>query len=166
MRRYACVFAAALGLAGCGSDAVPHRSSSVRLPGASGRTAATLVFMQRNGGLAATLDTVTVRSDGSVRLERRYGGAGGRFTDFRIRSADLRRVRARVDSARLADPGPPHGSADAHGYTYIVRGAGHTVTAVAGAVPTRLRPLVTILDGILDGDVRRESVSEVAVSDK
>jgi hypothetical protein len=123
-----------------------------------------LVFLQRNGGLAATLDTVSVHADGSVRLERRYGGAGGRFTDFRLREEDLRRVSRLVTSARLNRPGSPHGTALPHGYTYIVRRGGVTATAVQGAVPLRMRPLVKMLDAILDGGVRRLSASQIAVA--
>jgi hypothetical protein len=164
MRRFAWVVAGALALAGCGSGDKSHaraRTQAVAKP-----RAATLVFMQRNGGLAATLDTVAVRTDGSVHLERRYGGAGGQFTDFRLRSADLRRLKARMGAARLADPGRPYGRAQAHGYTYILRGEGHTDTALAGAVPRRLRPLVTMLDAVLDDGVPRLALSEVAVSKK
>ena len=49
-------------------------------PIAGSRAAASeLVNYQRNGGFAATLDTVRVRIDGA-RSDKRYGGAGRRST--------------------------------------------------------------------------------------
>jgi hypothetical protein len=69
------LFGALVGLAACGSTA-GHGGPAPRAP--------QLVFFQRNGGLAATLDAVTIRTDGAAHYEKRYGGAGGRFDDFRL----------------------------------------------------------------------------------
>jgi hypothetical protein len=166
VRGAACWLSIVVALGGCGSrsDAPDAREASV----AAQRTtdakplSPTLVFLQRNGGLAATLDTVEVREDGTVRLERRYGGAGGRFDDFQLRAADLTRLERLVARAPLASPGPAEGRATRAGYTYIVRAQGHTATGLQGALPIRLRQLVRMLDAILDGEVPREASSETA----
>jgi hypothetical protein len=147
-----------------GSEPAAQRQEAAKGRAPERPAAPELVFLQRNGGLAATLDTVSVRADGSVRLERRYGGAGGRFTDFRLREKDLGRVARLVSSARLSRPGPGHGTALSHGYTYIVRRGSATATALQGAVPLRMRPLVKMLDDILDGGVPRLSASQIAVA--
>ena len=57
--------------------------------GPIGSKAPELVFFQRQGAGGATLDTFTVRRDGSARLEKRYGGAGGRFKDLELRDGVL-----------------------------------------------------------------------------
>jgi hypothetical protein len=58
------------------------------------KQAPVLVFFQRQGAGGATLDTFTVRRDGSGRLEKRYGGAGGRFKDLELRRGELAKLRA------------------------------------------------------------------------
>ena len=62
-----------------------------------------VVFFQRQGAGGATLDTFTVRRDGSGRLEKRYGGAGGRFKDLELRRGVLPKLRAAL--ARLPRSG-------------------------------------------------------------
>jgi hypothetical protein len=37
---------------------------------------------------------MTVRRDGTARLEKRYGGAGGRFKDLELRRGELAKLRA------------------------------------------------------------------------
>ena len=88
--------------------------SSSRSPGAAARPssplrqpprrAAELVNFQRNGGLAATLDTVTVRADGATRADKRYGGAGRRFDDFRLSAAVMARLRAALERLPARTP--------------------------------------------------------------
>ena len=122
-------------------------SSSSRSPGAAARAraargwrspapAAELVNYQRNGGLAATLDTVTVRADGTTRADKRYGGAGRRFDDFRLSATDdgasTRGTGAPAGAAR-----PPSATGIRLGATYLLRYRGRTYVAKQGAVPGR-----------------------------
>jgi len=143
--RYLGLLALVVALNGCGGAkpdpfaARPHRSPE-------------LVAFQRNGSLAATLDTVTVRADGTTRADKRYGGAGRRYDDFRLRPAVLRRLRAalgrlpaRVPEARTG----PRGAA-----TYLLRYRGRAYFAREGAVPAVLRPAVAALQSIVDGGGR------------
>ena len=103
-----------------------------RLGGAAGSTHAAnvgkapeVVFFQRQGAGGATLDTVSVRADGTATPQRRYGGAGGRFPELRLkpraaaRSCD--RALKRLPRRLLDDRGsPPPGGAQ---YLLRYRGA-------------------------------------------
>ena len=150
--RYLLPVAVLVALAGCGSGSErpapsrPHR-------------AAELVNFQRNGGLAATLDTVTVRADGTTRADKRYGGAGRRFDDFRLSAAVMARLRAALE--RLPGRTPAVGTGIRLGATYLLRYRGRTYVAKQGAVPAALRPAVATLDAIADGGGRGGPVHRV-----
>ena len=88
--RYLLAIALAAVLAGCGSASKPAPATH---RGAVAPHAAELVNYQRNGGLAATLDTVSVRTDGMTRADKRYGGAGRRFDDFHLSATVMARLR-------------------------------------------------------------------------
>jgi hypothetical protein len=118
-----------------------------------------LVNYQRNGGLAATLDTVTVRTDGATRADKRYGGAGRRFDDFRLSAPVMARLRAAL--GRLPARTPAVGDGLRAGATYLVRYRGITYVARQGAVPAALRPAVSTLDAIADGAGRGGPVHHV-----
>jgi hypothetical protein len=125
-------------LAGCGD-------------GPQARTAApVLVFFQRQGAAGATLDTVTVRNDGSARLEKRYGGAGGRFKDLALRSGQLPRLKAALARLGPADT-LSHGAAVAGRANYLMRYRGRTLTGQEGSLVPRARAAVRLLDGFIDG---------------
>jgi hypothetical protein len=147
-------------LAGCGGAAKPAA------PGASGagaparaRQAPKLVNYQRNGGFAATLDTVTVRIDGSTRTDKRYGGAGRRFDDFRLSAPVMARLRAALERLPARIPAVREGMRA--GATYLLRYRGRTYVARQGAVPAILRPAVGTLDAIADGGGRDGPVHHV-----
>ena len=119
-----------------------------------------LVFLQRQGAAGATLDTFTVRRDGSARLEKRYGGAGGRFKDLALKRGELPKLRAALarlprDGSTLTTGSPPPGGAN-----YLLRYRGRTFTAREGGVVPAARPAVRILDGFIDGVGVRNRVSE------
>jgi hypothetical protein len=131
---------------GAGAAAHPHRAPE-------------LVNYQRNGGLAATLDTVSVRTDGSTRADKRYGGAGRRFDDFRLNARVLARLRAALH--RLPVRIPAVGDGLRAGATYLLRYRGRTYVAKQGAVPAALRAAVATLDAIADGAGRGGPVHHV-----
>jgi hypothetical protein len=150
------VFALAVSaLVGCGGGS---EHAAQRPP----ERAPVLVSFQRNGGMVATLDAVLVRADGWTRSDKRYGGAGRRYDDFRLRADMLRRLRTAL--ARLPAR-PPHarqaGGGSARGASYLVRYRRTTYFARDGAVPRRLRPVVRALQAIVDGDGRSGRVREV-----
>jgi hypothetical protein len=157
---------------GGGDDGGAPRAASTptpraeRLRGVAGATrrsgagkekqAPVLVFFQRQGAGGATLDTFTVRRDGSGRLEKRYGGAGGRFKDLELRRGALPRLRAALTKLPRSGSTLTRGSPPPGGAQYLLRYRGRTFTAREGGVATRARPAVRILDGFIDGiGVRR-----------
>ena len=154
--RYLLAIALIAMLAGCGNASKP--AAPPRGHAATPR-AAELVNYQRNGGLAATLDTVSVRTDGRTRADKRYGGAGRRFEDFRLSAPVMARLRAAL--GRLPAREPAVGDGLRAGATYLLRYRGITYVAKQGAVPAALRPAVATLDAIADGAGRAGPVHHV-----
>ena len=156
--RYLLVIAVAAVLAGCGgSESGGTQSAPAKRPAAR---APVLVTAQRNGGaLSATLDAVLVRTDGWTRVDKRHGGAGRRYDDFRLRADALRRLRTAL--ARLPDRPPDSSAVTGRGASYLLRYRGKTYYAVADKVPPALRPVVDALQAIIDGGGRSGRVSEV-----
>ncbi len=144
------LLAVAAALAACGGASPAHRPPP-RAP--------ELVAFQRNGGLAATLDTVTVRADGATRADKRYGGAGRRYDDFHLRADLLARLKAAL--ARLPARLRRAGTGDRAGATYLLRYRRRTYYARQGAVPAVLRTAVSTLDSIADGAGRDGRVRKV-----
>jgi hypothetical protein len=158
--RYLLPIALLIALAGCGGGEKPAARAHRDVNAASrAAPAAELVNYQRNGGLAATLDTVSVRTDGSTRSDKRYGGAGRRFDDFRLSAPVMARLRAAL--RRLPARAPAVGDGMRLGATYLVRYRGRTYVAKQGAVPAALRPAVATLDAIADGAGRSGPVHQV-----
>jgi hypothetical protein len=156
--RYLLAVAASAVLVGCGAGATtvttspPAKRATARAP--------VLVSGQRNGGaLSATLDAVLVRADGWTRLDKRHGGAGRRYDDFRLRADAMRRLRAAL--ARLPARPPHDAAATGRGASYLLRYRGITYYAVADAVPRALRPTIDALQDIIDGGGRSGRVREV-----
>jgi hypothetical protein len=113
--------------------------------------AAEIVFFQRQGAGGATLDTVSVRADGTATHARRYGGAGGRFTELRLTAGQLPKLRRALRTLPggtdlEAGPAPPPGGAQ-----YLMRFHGRTLTGRDGAIAPRARAAVRLLDGYIDG---------------
>jgi hypothetical protein len=170
VRRPLIVAGAALLLAGCGHGSdrsgASRTSAAATTPAAAKAAAAppapVLVFFQRQGAGGATLDTFTVRRDGSSRLEKRYGGAGGRFKDLSLARGELPKLRDAL--ARLPRKGSTltAGSPPPGGAQYLLRYHGLTFTAREGGVVPAARPAVRILDGFINGIGVRKPTRENA----
>jgi hypothetical protein len=128
-----------------------------RLGGAAGSThaanvgkAAEVVFFQRQGAGGATLDTVSVREDGGVTRQRRYGGAGARFSELRMKPGQMAKLRRALKTfpkgSSMTVGSPPPGGAQ-----YILRLHGRAVAGRAGGIAPAARPAVKLLDGYIDG---------------
>jgi hypothetical protein len=150
--RYLLPLALLAALAGCGG-ASEHRAAP------RPQRAAELVNFQLNGGLAATLDTVTVHTDGATRADKRYGGAGRRYEDFRLSAAFMARLRAALE--RLPALAPAVGDGTRMGATYLLRYRGRSYAARQGAVPAALRPAVSTLRSIVEGGGRGGRVHSI-----
>jgi hypothetical protein len=114
------------------------------------RKARELVFFQRQGAAGATLDTISVRVDGTARHEKRYGGAGGRFKDEKLEPGQLAKLRR--DLARLPRGDSLGLGAVTGGATYLMRYHGRTLIGRAGGILRAARPVVKRLDGYIDGE--------------
>ena len=151
--------------AGCGGSSTPtaSRTPAPSATAAAKRAAPVLVFFQRQGAGGATLDTFTVRRDGTARLEKRYGGAGGRFKDLVLREGALPRLRTAL--AKLPDGDTlTRGSPAPGGAQYLVRYRGRTQTGRQGAIVPAARPAVELLDGFIDGIGVRRTTRENATN--
>lgn len=107
-----------------------------------------VVFFQRQGAAGATLDTMSVHSDGTARHEMRYGGAGGRFRDYILRDGELAKIRRAL--AKLP-PGGSLGVGPVGGAQYLMRYRGRTLTGRAGGIKPGAKPAVEVLDNLIDG---------------
>ena len=144
--------ACAAGAFGCGGQDLPSAAAPARRAAPATARARTLVSCQRNGGLAATLDRLVVRTDGTAVLDKRYGGAGRRKSSFRVRPATLTRLRAALAALPRRLPERSGGVAD--GYTFLLSYRGRTLAAHEGALPRRGGRAFTILGALIDGDGR------------
>jgi hypothetical protein len=148
VRRVMILPALAAALAGCGGG--DPSSSPPPQRAAAARVAPELVFFQRQGAAGATLDTFTVRADGTARLEKRYGGAGGLFKNLELEPGQLGALRREL--SRLPRGGTlERGAPPALGANYLMRYHGRTLTGRAGGIAPAARPAVRRLDGYIDG---------------
>jgi hypothetical protein len=113
---------------------------------------ATLVAFQRDGGLAATLDALTVRADGSARLDKRYGGAGRRTSAFRLTPVELTRLRAALRALPRRIAATPGGAADAA--TYLLTYRGRALSAREDALPAHGASAFRLLAALVDRGAR------------
>jgi hypothetical protein len=167
VRRWLIAAAVAVAVGGCGGGsgdaAKPRPTATPAVERAAATSAPELVFFQRQGAAGATLDTFTVRRDGTARLEKRYGGAGGRFKDLELRRGALRRLRAAL--ARLRGAGTlERGTPDPGGATFLMRYRGRTLAGRQGAIAPRARGAVELLDGLIDGAGVRKPTRETATN--
>jgi hypothetical protein len=92
-------------------------------------------------------------------VDKRHGGAGRRYDDFRLRADAMRRLRAAL--ARLPARSPRDAASTGRGASYLLRYRGATYYAVADAVPRALRPAIDVLQAIIDGGGRSGRVTQV-----
>jgi hypothetical protein len=142
---------AAVLLAGCGGGGSSATASAPAKPRPG--AARTLVTFQRNGGLAATLDELTVRTDATATLDKRYGGAGRRADDFVLRAAAFSRLQRALAALPQRLPDVPGGASK--GATYLLSYRGRSLAAREGALPHRGAAAFRLLNTIVDGDERR-----------
>ena len=157
IRGVLCVGLLAL-LCGCGGSGAPAASRTPAPPAAAtpagaptASSAPVLVFCQRQGEGGATLDAITVRRDGTATLEKRHGGAGGRFKEQVLRKGELARLKAALSKLPRSGAGLTHGNPSPGVAQYIVRYRGETLTAARGVTVPRARAAIGMLDDLIDG---------------
>jgi len=107
-----------------------------------------MIDYQRSGGIRGLVDHLTISEDGSAQLSRK--AARSEFTVAPSVLTEIREVLAGIDfSALKSKYEPDRPGADM--YEYVITYGGHTVEAVETVLFSELRPLVQLLDRIIDG---------------
>ena len=139
-------------LGGCGDGAGDRAKTATPAPkGPIGSKAPVLVFCQRQGEGGATLDAITVRTDGTATLEKRHGGAGGRFKEQELREGVLPKLRAALAALPRSRDSLTRGSPPPLSTQFLLRYRGRTQTARQGGIVPAARPAVKLLDGLING---------------
>ncbi len=105
-----------------------------------------LIEFQRSGGIRGTDDRLTIDGDGTATLTR--NGATSTITIDRSVMDRLHRVLREIEFDKLVVEDSPRRGGDA--YEYAITYRNRTLRARATALPKPLRPLVELLDGILN----------------
>jgi hypothetical protein len=127
----------AAALVGCGSTTVaPH--------------AGPLVTYVRSGGVAGVLDELRVSGSGAATL--RVAASSPRIS-FRLRPAEIERIRRDIDAANIGAIRPTRAPACADCFHYRVAAGGDAVEADESRIPPALRPLLGELGRIVDAQM-------------
>lgn len=105
-----------------------------------------LIEFQRSGGIRGTDDRLTIDGDGTATLTR--NGATSTITIDGSVMNRLRRAVREIEFDKLVVEDSPRRGGDA--YEYAITYRDHTVRARETTLPGPLRPLVELLDGILN----------------
>ena len=150
---------AALVLTGCGGA----EKSATKPPAPKAvakKEPPTLIVFRRVRYEGATLRTMYVRADGSLKIDVPNGGAGGaNFTGKLTRDA-LREVRATLASTPWRHLTRRRVVYDRSGAYYMLHHRGEDYVAMAGGMSADLVPLIERLNDVLNGEgqVRHETV--------
>jgi hypothetical protein len=127
------------------SPTPPRRTAARQAPPPQPPATGPLVQYNRMGGIAGFNDELVIQRDGTYRISRReVVVARGRLS-----GAELDRLRSVLEASHFS--GIPavslRGGADL--MTYVVAYQGRVVTAMDGAVPRALGPVLGVLDDLL-----------------
>jgi hypothetical protein len=124
--------------AGCGGGEEP-------------KPAPTLVGFKRWAGSDPAEDDVLVRRDGTADLHLDHGGAGGHFRTVALTRGEWAALRRALAGDPLAHPGKPRSGRRVSGsYRYVVFAGGQGIAADGDRLPRRVKPVVDVLNGIVD----------------
>ena len=141
-------------LVGDGMDEIvrraPRRRRRQHARGGVGKAKEPWWFFQRQGAAGATLDTVSVRADGTPPARGATAGparaspsCGCARARWRSCAQALRRL---PQASTMTCGSPPPGGAQ-----YLLRIDGHAITGRAGGIAPRARAAVKVLNGYIDG---------------
>lgn len=139
------------------SASVPHAALAIAailvvLPGigcaddTTSQESSLLIEFQRSGGIRGTDDRLTIDGDGTATLT--HNGATSTITIDGSLMNRLRRAVGEIEFDKLVVEDSPRRGGDA--YEYSITYGDHTVRARETTLPRPLRPLVELLDGILN----------------
>jgi len=141
-------------LAGCGGEANPAAKATP----APTPEAKEVVYLYRVQGDDPWPDSISLRADGTADVKR--GGGHGGFTTYKVdlpAATAARATRLAVHApwnrleGRTVEPGG-FGGWD-NDIRYMLRRGDATTTVSSSDLPPSIRPLITALDAIIEGDV-------------
>ena len=106
-----------------------------------------LIEFHRSGGIRGTDDRLTIDGDGTATVTRH--GTTSTITIDQAVMDRLRRALLEIEFDKLVVDDSPRRGGDA--YEYAITYRNRTLRARETALPGALRPIVELLDGILDG---------------
>jgi hypothetical protein len=152
-------------LAGCGGSgdhrpAVRHNPDTATASATATPVSPEMVYMHRVLGDDPTPDSVTILRDGTVRVLRGGGHAGGSINDVVLSRREWHRVMRLTRRAPLHILA--HNTVTPGGFggwdntmRYLIRRNHKSVVVEQGKIPKRIRPLVRELNGIIEHDIGR-----------
>jgi hypothetical protein len=153
-----------VGLAGCAEERTPlAKRTPTPTPK---RKSAEVVYLYRVQGDDPLPDSISLRADGTADV-RRGGGHGG----FRTVEVALDQADAAKSMRLVADA--PWTALDGHTVTpggfggwdndmrYMLRRGKRSITVTDAHMPRSIRPLISDLDAIIEGDTGRQLSSEL-----
>jgi hypothetical protein len=130
----------ALALVGCGATAASAEPASVH--------DFTLAY-KRSGGIAASTQTLAVRTGRFATVTTSGTSAGRHRSHFRLAIASVRSLQKGLSQARLDTIPPPGPGGCADCYAYNLRYEGHHIELEEVDVPARLRKVFDEIDAII-----------------
>jgi predicted small lipoprotein YifL len=153
---------ALVALAGCGGEKAPV----AKAPPAKKAKAPEVVFLYRVQGDDPLPDSVSLRADGSADVRRGGGRAGFRTVQVALSDAVAQRATRLAERApwkalagRTVKPGG-FGGWD-NDMRYMLRRGRRSITVTDARMPRAIRPLITQLDAIIEGDTGRQLSNEL-----
>jgi hypothetical protein len=123
-------------------------------PERPGSASPVLITFKRVRYEGATLRILTLRADGSVRVDVPSGGAGRARFEGRMTPGALRRVRRDVERAPWRSLSRRRVVYDRSGAYFVLRHDGREHVAMADGMSPDLLPIVKVLNGVLNGEHR------------
>ena len=139
-RQLAVLVVTAAVFAGCGGS---HPNQA---PITQPTTDGALITYTRSGGIAATTQHLTVRTDGSATVS--VEGPGDIGADFRLSHAEFAELNSAIGDATLEGEAPPTGCADC--YSYVISADGATASFDETQVPSGTEHLVSLCERIIE----------------
>jgi hypothetical protein len=119
--------------------------------GEQSKPAPALVGFKRWAGSDPAEDDVLVRRDRTADPHLDHGGAGGHFRSVSLTPGEWAALRRALAGDPLAHPGkPPSGHRVLGAYRYVVFAGGHGIAADGDRLPRRVKPVVDVLNRIVD----------------
>jgi hypothetical protein len=141
----------ALVFAGCGeSEQGAKRPASAKL--VAKKEPPTLIVFRRVRYEGATLRTLDVRADGSLKIDVPNGGAGASNFTGKLTPDALREVRATLASTPWHHLTPRRVLYNRSGAYYMLHHRGEDYVAMADGMSADLLPIVDRLDAVLNGE--------------